>query len=468
MAFITADAVFDSTAIDNIFFIDYMAGAPANALKVYLFMRMLCAHPELGGMDELCGMLSLSNEEFESSIDYWTRQGLIEKTSDNPPSYKLLPLHGEKSANKNDYYEFRNFNNSLGALFPDSERHMNPAQYKKAQEWLETGFSEEAVIALIKGTIAKSRSKNPYPASIFNTADKTAMLLADENALSRDAVNAYFEKAITADKIARSVIERLGMSRKPTVAETELARKWVNVWGLDKDTIIDACDKTIKAREPSFGYIDAILKALTPEGETITLSHEVISSLNAHMSVTPAVTEWYLKRKNEGFEHATLVYAASQQSKKRNNSLDALDWLLDKWKENGLFTASQAEEFVSSNRAMANELTDLLYPNGAARRLSEDEVYSYANFKKLLPFEVITYTSEQAIGKKDPVGFFLNRLKFLCDSEIHDIAAARKLSDIKYTTIDITNPARNYEQREYTPDSFSSSNFMDDIKPKGE
>ena len=455
----TGDAVFDFTAIDNLFFIDHMAGAPANALKVYLYSRMLALHPELGGMSELSSTLALSDDELYQAFDYWVNRGLMEKTGDNPPQYRFVPLTAANRVEKDSYYEYRSFNNALGALFPDSSRHMGPAQYNKAQEWISLGFSQSAVIALVKGTIAKSRSKNPYPASIFNAADKTALKLLDDECTSADDVIAYFDKSVTANNLAQAVISRLGMHRSPTAPEAQLAEKWLGQWRMTPETVLEACDRTVSAQNPSFGYLDAILKAMTPEGELENRVSEVMARLTGRRSASKVHVEWYQKRTGEGFEHETLLFAAEQQGKRRNNSLSGLDWLLDRWKENGALTLADAKKYVNANRAVANELNSMAYKGEPARKLSEDEVYAYARLREGFPHETLEYLSSLAENKKDPVGYIINRLgrwkeAGLFEKDAVIAAGSKKPAEAK------TNPATDYEQRVYSDDEFTSGDYM--------
>ena len=42
-------AMYDTTPIENMFLMEHLPAAPAQYVKVYLYARMLCLHPELGG-----------------------------------------------------------------------------------------------------------------------------------------------------------------------------------------------------------------------------------------------------------------------------------------------------------------------------------------------------------------------------------------------------------------------------------
>ena len=59
-------AMFDVTPIENMFLLEYLPTAPDGYLRVYLYARMLCLHPELGGeMADVAKALHMEEEAFE-------------------------------------------------------------------------------------------------------------------------------------------------------------------------------------------------------------------------------------------------------------------------------------------------------------------------------------------------------------------------------------------------------------------
>ena len=92
-------ALFDVTPIENLFLIEHMFDAPAPALKVYLYARMLALHPELGdSLAEMARALRMGEEAVQEAFDYWERRGLVRRVADNPLAYELVMLHGQASA----------------------------------------------------------------------------------------------------------------------------------------------------------------------------------------------------------------------------------------------------------------------------------------------------------------------------------------------------------------------------------
>ena len=48
-SFAKDSAMFDSTPIENMFLLEHMPHLPDDCVRVYLYARMLCYHPEMGG-----------------------------------------------------------------------------------------------------------------------------------------------------------------------------------------------------------------------------------------------------------------------------------------------------------------------------------------------------------------------------------------------------------------------------------
>lgn len=123
MAFLSFDrgaAMYDATPIENMFLLEYLPSAQDDCLRVYLYARMACAHPELGGgVADIARALRLSEEAVEDALRFWEREGLVKRLSDRPPTYALSPMRagGRGTDMDQQYYQFRDFNASLQRLF---------------------------------------------------------------------------------------------------------------------------------------------------------------------------------------------------------------------------------------------------------------------------------------------------------------------------------------------------------------
>lgn len=60
--------------------------------------------------------------------------------------------------------------------------------------------------------------------------------------------------------MAKRVARQFNLRRDPTVDETTLAERWVNEMKLTEADVLAACAETVRARNPSFAYLDSILR----------------------------------------------------------------------------------------------------------------------------------------------------------------------------------------------------------------
>ena len=119
MAFLSFDkgaVVYGSTPVENMFLLEYLPTAQDDCLRVYLYARLLCCHPELGGsVADIARALRITEEAVEDAFRFWEREGLVKRLTDRPPTYALLPMRGVAQPSEMDrqYYQFRDFNAAL-------------------------------------------------------------------------------------------------------------------------------------------------------------------------------------------------------------------------------------------------------------------------------------------------------------------------------------------------------------------
>ncbi|MGI6240094.1 MAG: DnaD domain protein [Christensenellales bacterium] len=463
LSFADDAAMYDSTSFDNMFLIEYLPLAPEAYLKVYLYARMLMLHPEMGGLEELSRALRLPEEDIFMAFSYWERMGLVERATDNPPTYRFLPVRAcADTVMDRDYYKYRDFNAELQSLF--GSEMMHPAQYAIANDWLNVlGFTQDAALALIKRELARSRAKKPDPARIFKAADKRAAQLADMGVTTAEGVERAFARDERVENAAQSLLRQFGLRRRPTDPEIALAAKWLDEWKYTTDDIRAACQETVKAQNPSFAYIDAILSNRRSETGAFAAMKRVLSHLGARNQPTPEQVKWYDERLGEGFEPETIALAAAQQARKNNNSFEGLDFLIGLWRERGLLARAQAEEYVSKNRTLLNDFTAILRAAGIERRPTEEDVAAFDEWRQALPAEVIAHAAESARGKRYPISYMRSLIDGWRAAGAQTLAAVQALGDkvAPQQAAKARNPALDYEQRQYRDEDFDDSYYIE-------
>ena len=255
--------MYDVTPIENMFLLEYLPTAPDEFLRVYLYARMLALHPELGdGMDELARALHMDSDAVYNAMSYWERQGLVRRLTDRPPTYALLPVipsvSGPSNPMESDYYEYRDFNANLQAIF--GSELLQPKQYAMANDWINIlGFTQEAVLKMVEEKYRRSRARKPQ--GFFNRLNETAAQWAERGVRTVEDVERALESDGRVEKAAAQVMKRLAMNRPATADELKLVSCWLNEWNLSIEDVLAACAETTKSRNPSLSYLNSILES---------------------------------------------------------------------------------------------------------------------------------------------------------------------------------------------------------------
>jgi hypothetical protein len=248
------------------FLLEYLPTAPESFLRVYLYARMLCLHPELGGeIGDVAKALHMEEDAVYNAFHYWEQQGLARRLSDNPPTYELIPVRSENLLTVNpmerDYYAYRDFNASLQSLF--GSKAIESHEYGIANDWLNVlGYDEAAVLRLVAYGISTSRSRDsvPSPESVFKRMNKLAAKWSDEGCRTLEDVERAIAGQQDAYPVAKAVLKRFNLRRAPSLDEVDCVKRWVGEWHYTEAQILEACGETTKARTPTFAYLDSILK----------------------------------------------------------------------------------------------------------------------------------------------------------------------------------------------------------------
>ncbi len=469
-AFSKDGAMYDSTPIENMFLLEYLPTAPDGFLRVYLYARMLCMHPELGeDIEDMARALRTDADHVFTAMAYWEQQGLVERISDHPPTYAILPLRSgmcETVGSDRDYYTYREYNSSLQAIFGANDL-LEPKQYKIANDWLNVlGFAQDAALRLLE--YEKRLPGGKKPVSVFKRADKQAIEWADRGIRTLEQVEAAIADDGCVDVLCRRVLQRLGIRRAPTDDEIAAVRRWINEWKLSEADVIAACEQTTKSRSPSIGYLDAILKSRMENG--LDRNFDAVKQMLRDMGAQNAVpTQDQLKRYADmlarGFEPEAVSLAAVQCGRRGKQGFDDLEWMIGKWDAAGVRTRGDAERYVSDMQRMTAGVRAVMERAGLARRPNMDDITRYAGWLEVASPELIDYAAELASGTRSPMPYIGKLISEWQRAGIRDVSAARAEHDRRGTNA--PSPAQsvhNYQQHTYTDADFGSDFFYDPTK----
>lgn len=462
-------AMFDATPIENMFLVEHMYDAPAPALKVYLYARMLALHPEMGGgLADMAKALRMEEEEVKAAFDYWERRDLVCRLSDQPTyAFKPLRAGGAVAALDREMYANRDFNNGLRKLFGD--KFIGDHELRKAGDWLSIlKFEPAAALRLVQYGIETSRSKDPKPPSVFKRMDKVAEAWSARGIRSLEAVERAIAEETGAAPLAREVLKKLGLMRQPTDPELETVNKWVRAWGLQPEAILSACDDTLSARNPTVKYLDSILESRRGEApEDYRELAEALKELNpASAQPTPDQLARYAALKRQGIPPELVRQAAIQCHRANKYRFDDLEWRLNVWREEGISTPEAADAWMRETTAMSGQLRRVFKRAGLDnRRPGYGEIVAFRDWKDRYGEDLILYAAECARNSGSVMPYMEKLLAAWAQAGATTVEAARAQRDaFKATAAQpdrAANPALDYAQRDYRDEDFGQDFFVD-------
>ena len=461
-------AFFDVTPIENEFLMDLMPGAPEDALRVYLYARMLCLHPEIGDLAAMSKALRMDSDEVFDALRYWEQQGLVEKLSDQPPRYQVFSLRERAAMGQSgqDFYKYAQLHASLNEIFEGKE--LKNKHFKMAAEWLEIwGMAEEAALEIVRFERRLPGGKTPDP--VFKRADERVKTWAEQGVRSLEEVKRAIAFEERARDMAAAVFEQLAIRRDVTKNELQCVFRWIGEWHLTVEDVIEACAHTLSARDPSIAYLDAILKSQVEKGPSVYFGamKEVLRELNAaNPTPTPQQLNQYAQYLKDGFEPEAIRLAAIQNAKKNRNRFQDLEWMLNSWGELGVRTHDQAEAFIRDMEQKRDEMGALMKLAGITRFPNRVDLEYYEGWKRKYDAKLFRSAAELSRGAGDPLKQMDALLAGWAGAGVSDPDAARaaapKILQDAASAGRISVPRhQNYLQHSYSDDDFGKDFFYD-------
>lgn len=338
------------TALENLFITEYMPQAKGDHVKVYLSALYHCQQRDEGlSLDDLSQELGLSTAEIEAALRYWERRRLLTRVSDNPLRYTLYHL-GERLLTGQDSQggdrDYIAFSEAVYAVF-QGERKVRPGDIVTAWEWVTDLKLPQEVVLMLLNYCKDTRGRN----FTFKAAAKLALQMREEDIMTPEDAEGFLGHSRGVHEGARAVLKRFNMRRLPTEDELLLYRKWTADWGFHPDAVLAACTETVKASNPSFGYLDGILNGLrrrgaeggakavatqlAREGTSLQGAREVLLALGTRISPTVVLTayEQLLKRHSHD-----MVVAAAREVAARRGRFEDIPKVLEDWLKQGITT----------------------------------------------------------------------------------------------------------------------------------
>lgn len=429
---------FGSIVVDNQFILEYMPMASGEAIKVYLYGLMACTYnPKELSMGEMCHDLGMERTDAEKALRYWERVGLVEKVSDREDAFRFL--HANQAAflgsPPSPDEKFAQFSEAVYAVF-GNDYHLHGKEIIRYYEWVEDlGLPQEVVLMLIRHMIS-IRGKN----FSLKAAEKMAIQLKESHVMTiEDAENAL-NRSHQVTEGARSVLRRFHIRREPTEDELDLYQKWAFEMGFSKEAILEACQETTSAQNPSFRYLDRILENMLQTGGAEMKNaqsqrarrekdHEMRESLKSllyllgHPGLNVNEGTLGMYQEFRALYDDPIIMIAGKECGRTGKSLEDVGKLLESWKGKGLESEAQIEEYIEFFRNANEDLRRIFAVWGVESRPGEANRKLLQTWEKdmHMPMDMILACAEEAKSAKRPMDYLGKILKECDQKGIHTL-----------------------------------------------
>jgi len=255
--------LFETTALPDIFFTEYLSMASGDDIKVYLYMLFLSKYNKDIKISDLSKILSMPISNVQTSIKFWEDNNILIKKNNgytlksiqditlNKLYKSKVTISPEKTENiAKNQYRARAID-SINTMFFQGV--MAPTWYNDIEMWFDKyGFDEQVMISLFQYCFNKSAMHRNYILAVANTWQQN-------NVKTYSDLDAYSQKQDNFIKIKKNIAKKLGISRELTLFEDAYIEKWINEYGYNMNIIELALKRTTSKSNPSFDYINSLL-----------------------------------------------------------------------------------------------------------------------------------------------------------------------------------------------------------------
>lgn len=430
-------ALFDVTPLPNQFILNYLPEASGDAVRVYLFGLVACYHHEaISNLQQMARELNMTEDDIRAAYRYWERKGLVQRVADNPPQYRYQNIYQVMMTGAQAQIDpaYEQFAEAIYGVF-DNDRRLHGKDVSQCYEWVEQmRLPPDVVIAMMRHMVQK-HGKNVS----MKKAEQMAMRLADEKVQTVEEAQEIFRRDQTVWSGSKKVLEKLGLRRYPTEPEQTMYSKWLVDWQFTPDAILRAVDETIKSSNPSFAYLDGILKRLHEQGNVRTeqdVSGDIegsrkenepikqfLRALGNYSITINDTTKATYKSFQTMYPDPVILLAAQQCAKWGMTTLQDVMQTLMAWQNRSLRTLPEIDAYMRQIDEQ-NEFLIVLYqamqldektkPNAADRALVKQwtEEWRFAQM-------FVLGCAPWAAGKKSPMAY-LNKMLKVSGKRHHD------------------------------------------------
>lgn len=314
--------LFEKTEISDVFFTEYIAEAPAVAVKVYIYLLYYTKYNKDISLNDLPKILGITYNEMNSALEYWTNRGVMirKEYGYTLASLETIELHklykpkigltaDEIKKNGKDQYKEKTIQAINDKYFQGM---MSTSWYNDILLWFKKyGFSEEVMLALFEQGYKNGAVQHR------NYLLAVADAWAANKVKTHNDLDTYYIKLDKLNALEKNIKRSLKMNRSLSSFEADIIKRWAVEFCYDFDVINLALAETVKISNPSFKYVDKILEDWNTKGlknkEDVLKEQEIYKTkgkrkLGENINTKGEVTNKSGRVKKQRFENIEEMY----------------------------------------------------------------------------------------------------------------------------------------------------------------
>lgn len=281
--------LFEITEISNVFFTEYIAEAPAVAVKVYIYLLYYTKYNKEISLNDLPKILGITYNEMNNALEYWINRGVMirKEYGYTLTSLETIELHklykpkigltvDEIKKNGKDQYKEKTIQAINDKYFQGM---MSTSWYNDILLWFKKyGFSEEVMLALFEQGYKNGAVQHR------NYLLAVADAWAANKVKTHNDLDSYYIKLDKLNALEKNIKKSLKMHRSLSSFETDIIKRWAVEFCYGFDVINLALAETVKISNPSFKYVDKILEDWYKKG--LETKEDVLKEQEMYKSTT--------------------------------------------------------------------------------------------------------------------------------------------------------------------------------------
>ncbi|MCR5161323.1 MAG: DnaD domain protein [Lachnospiraceae bacterium] len=318
------------TLIENIFIDRYMPGANGEFVKLYLYLLRCAGTGRELSISSIADFFDHTEKDVRRALSYWEKLKLLKlrydenggiseivfMSGETAPAEAAAPAEDSSAAGPSAAGTGQS---AAGTASIPRKRALTPARTSALREqhpikqilfvgeqylarpltqsevtdilyfYNDLHMSEDLIEYLIEYCASKGNPGARYMEKIALDWYRRGIHTVEEaEADTRQHNKLYFD-----------ILRALGITdRSPAATEITYMDRWLNIWGMSPDVVLEACSRTImQTHQPNFPYIESILKSWKEHG---VASLEDIAALDKEYSSKKAPRQGSRKGSSSG------------------------------------------------------------------------------------------------------------------------------------------------------------------------